>query len=421
MKTALTRLFGLAPPAKKLMAYEDAKRLAGDPDDRTRAKLARRGDVQPEILYFLASDRAAEVRRAIAGNQATPVHADLVLARDGDDEVRCVVAEKVARLAPSLSREQRARVGDIVVEVMRTLANDQLPRVRRILAVELKTATGISPDIVERLARDEDILVAGPVLENSPLLSDEFLLEIIESRPVQGTLDAIARRAGLSNVLADAVVETDKEAAVTALLGNKSAQIREETLDELVDRGERVADWHKPLVARPSLSARAIRRLTEYVTDSLLAILARRDDLAPEMARELAAKVRKGLDREFEPEGASAPGADRSHGDAGMAGIDEAAIWRALSKGRREFVVAAIAAKSGIPQGVVDKIVSLSSAKGIVAVTWKAGLSVQLAEELQTRLARISPTDRLKSKAGRFPLSTDEMQWQLEFFGATGT
>lgn len=419
MKTALTRLFGLAPPAKKLMAYEDSKRLAGDPDDRARVKLARRRDVQPEILYFLANDRAADVRRAIAGNQATPVHADLVLARDGDDDVRCVVAEKVARLAPSLSREQRARVGDIVVEVLRTLANDQLPRVRRILAEELKSATGISADIVERLARDDDILIAGPVLENSPLLSDEFLLEIIESRPVQGTLDAIARRAGLSNALADAVVGTDKEAAVTALLGNKSAQIREETLDELVDRGERVSAWHKPLVVRPSLSARAIRRLTEYVTDSLLAVLALRDDLAPEMARELAAKVRKGLDQELEPDGAS--GSDRSCPDAGMDGIDEAAIWRALSKGRREFVVAAIAAKSGIPQGVVDKIVSLSSAKGIVAVTWKAGLSVQLAEELQTRLARISPTDRLKSKSGKFPLSTDEMQWQLEFFGATGT
>jgi uncharacterized protein (DUF2336 family) len=421
MKTALTRLFGLAPPARKLMAYDDAKRLAADPDDRTRIDLARRGDVQPEILYFLAGDRAVEVRRAIAGNQATPVHADLVLARDADDEVRCAVAEKVARLAPSLSREQRARVGDIVVEVLRTLASDQLPRVRRILAEELKSAAGISADIVERLARDDDVLIAGPVLENSPLLSDEFLLEIIDSRPVQGTLDAIARRAGLSHALADAVVAADKEAAVTVLLGNRSAQIREETLDELVDRGERVSAWHTPLVARPSLSARAVRRLTEYVTESLLAVLARRDDLAPEMARELAARVRQGLDHELEADGASPAGAGISRPDAGMAGVDEAAIWRALSKGRREFVVAAIAAKSGIPQGVVDKIVSLSSAKGIVAVVWKAGLSAPLAEELQTRLARISPTDRLKAKAGKFPLSTDEMQWQLEFFGATGT
>lgn len=210
MKTALSRLFGLKPHAGKLMDYEDAKRQASDADDRKRQKLARRGDAQPEILYFLAQDGSPVVRRAIAGNQATPVQADLVLARDADDEVRCAVAGKVARLAPGLSAEQRARVGDIVVDILRTLATDQLPRVRRILATELKSAAGIPVDVVERLARDPDLLVSAPVLESSPLLSDEFLLEIIASRPVQGALDAIARRAGLSARLSDAIVDTDR-------------------------------------------------------------------------------------------------------------------------------------------------------------------------------------------------------------------
>jgi uncharacterized protein (DUF2336 family) len=418
MKLALTRLFGLAPPAKTLMDYEEAKRLAADPDDRKRAKLARRADVQPEVLYFLAGDKAPEVRRAIAGNHATPVHADLVLARDADDDVRCVVAQKVARLAPGLSAEQRSRVGDIVVEVLRTLATDQLPRVRRILAEELKSATGVPTDVVERLARDDDILVAAPVLESSPLLSDEFLLEIIASRPVQGTLDAIARRAGLGERLSDAIVAADKEAAVTELLGNRSAQIREETLDEIVDRAERVAAWHKPLVSRPSLSARAVRRLTVYVADALLAVLARRDDLDPETAREVAAKVRNGIERELEPgPGSTESAADQARRLAAAGALDEPAILRALDKGRREFVVAAIAHKSGIHQAIVEKVFSLSTAKGIVALVWKAGLSPHLAEQLQTRLGRIAPADRLKAKAGAFPLSQSEMEWQLEFFG----
>jgi uncharacterized protein (DUF2336 family) len=401
------------------MDYDEAKRLAADPEERNRARLARRGDVQPEVLYFLAGDDAPEVRRAIAGNKATPVHADLVLARDADEDVRCVVAQKVARLAPGLSAEQRARVGDIVVEVLRTLAADQLPRVRRILAEELKSATGVPTDVIERLARDDDILVSAPVLEYSPLLSDEFLLEIIASRPVQGTLDAIARRAGLGERLSDAIVAADKEAAVTALLGNRSAQIREETLDEIVDRAERVAAWHKPLVSRPSLSARAIRRLTVYVADALLAVLARRNDLDPETAREVAAKVKKGIERELEP-GANAAEStvDEARRLAAAGQIDEATILRALDRGRREFVIAAIAALSGIQQTAVDKIFSLASAKAIVAVVWKSGLSAHVAEVIQTRLGRIAPADRLKAKSGDFPLTRSEMEWQLEFFGA---
>jgi uncharacterized protein (DUF2336 family) len=401
------------------MDYDEAKRLAADPEERNRARLARRGDVQPEVLYFLAGDDAPEVRRAIAGNKATPVHADLVLARDADEDVRCVVAQKVARLAPGLSAEQRARVGDIVVEVLRTLAADQLPRVRRILAEELKSATGVPTDVIERLARDDDILVSAPVLEYSPLLSDEFLLEIIASRPVQGTLDAIARRAGLGERLSDAIVAADKEAAVTALLGNRSAQIREETLDEIVDRAERVAAWHKPLVSRPSLSARAIRRLTVYVADALLAVLARRNDLDPETAREVAAKVKKGIERELEP-GANAAEStvDEARRLAAAGQLDEATILRALDRGRREFVIAAIAALSGIQQTAVDKIFSLASAKAIVAVVWKSGLSAHVAEVIQTRLGRIAPADRLKAKSGDFPLTRSEMEWQLEFFGA---
>jgi uncharacterized protein (DUF2336 family) len=418
MKTALSRLFGLKPHAGKLMDYEDAMRQAADADDRKRQKLARRGDAQPEILYFLAQDGSPVVRRAIAANQATPVQADLVLARDADVEVRCAVAGKVARLAPGLSAEQRARVGDIVVDILRTLAADQLPRVRHILATELKSAAGIPVDVVERLARDPDLLVSAPVLENSPLLSDDFLLEIIASRPVQGALDAIARRGGLSERLSDAIVDTDREAAITALLGNRSAQIREETLDEIVDRAERVVPWHGPLVSRPRLSTRALRRLTVFVADALLAVLARRDDLDPDTARQVAAKVRQGIEREIDPaDNPEEPAADEARRMAESGELDEASILRALDKGRREFVVAAIATKSGIHQTVVDKVLSLSSAKVIVAIVWKAGFSAELAEQLQMRLGRVSPNDRLKSKAGKFPLTTNEMEWQLEFFG----
>jgi hypothetical protein len=65
----------------------------------------------------------------------------------------------------------------------------------------------------------------------------------------------------------------------------------------------------------------------------------------------------------------------------------------------------------------VQKVVSLASAKGIVAVAWRAGFSVGFAEQLQLRLARIAPGELMRSKdGGAFPMTDEELDWQIEFF-----
>ena len=68
--------------------------MMGNHDERR--ELAQRGDVRPEILYYLASDPDTEVRRNIARNNKAPRHADLLLAKDEKDEVRIDVAGKIA-------------------------------------------------------------------------------------------------------------------------------------------------------------------------------------------------------------------------------------------------------------------------------------------------------------------------------------
>ena len=275
-----------------MMDYEDAKKRAASDSSGTRRKLAKRANVQPEILYFLANDDDPAVRREIAINPSTPVQADQILASDTDEDVRCCVAEKIARLAPGLSDADRDRAGSIVKEVLETLAGDQAVRIRRVLAEELKQARGVPASVVETLARDRDEAVCVPVLETSPLLSDEFLVEIIESGPVKSALEAISGRAGLGADVADALVATDDTSAITSLLSNESAQIREETLDRLADGAADIDAWHAPLVARPSLSARAATTLSQFVTDTLLEDLLQRDDLDPAVTEAIGENVR---------------------------------------------------------------------------------------------------------------------------------
>lgn len=400
--------------------YEEAKHLASDQSPKARRSLAARGDVQPEILYFLADDPDVDVRRAVAGNDATPVQAGLVLAGDTDTDVRCHLAQRIGRLAPQLDEASRDRIGAAVNEVLAKLACDQVPRVRQLLAEELKHAATVSPDVIERLARDTDPSVAAPVLEFSPLLDDDLLLDIIAGTPEGAGLLAISRRKGLSEQVADAVVATDDEKAIGSLLSNKSAQIREETLDALVERAETVPNWHKPLVGRPSLSGRAVRHLAEYVADALLRDLEHRSDIDPQTATALSRTVRSRLgeaDAAGADDGARETADERALKLFQQGKLTEETIAASIDRGERSFVIEALALMADLPVDVVSKTVSMASAKGMVAIAWKAGLTMRTAGQLQLRLARIPPGNVLQGReGGAYPLTEDEMRWQLDFF-----
>ncbi|NKB19098.1 MAG: DUF2336 domain-containing protein [Alphaproteobacteria bacterium] len=430
MSGLLSRLLGRGNSGQGKIDYEQAKELAANESASERQALAARKDVEPEILYFLAEDGDVNVRRAIAANEAAPAHVAPILANDDDEEVRCNLAQRIGKLAPQLNAAAQERIGNIVNDVLEVLAQDQLPRVRQLLAEELKGSDTVPVSVVERLARDDEATVAAPVLEYSPLLDDEILLEIIQGAPESDALTAISNRNNLAESVSEAVVETDDEQAVAALLSNQSAQIREETLDALVNRAPTKSSWHKPLVRRPALSQTSLRRLSEFVASGLLRDLERRRDIDSDTASTINNAMKKRLIDE-PPEATQSSDSDDTQDDeereladekakrlfdAGE--LDEAAIVAALNRGERGFVTEALALMAEIPALVVSKSVAMNSAKGMTSVAWKAGLSMESAVELQLRLARVQPSKVLQQKPGReFPMSDDDMMWQINFFG----
>lgn len=104
------------------ISYEEAKAIAHDGDDTAREELANRDDIAPELLYYLAEDELAAVRRAVAMNSATPMHADLLLARDGDDGVRAALAGKIAEWAAMGGPQESTRLRDMANEALMLLA-----------------------------------------------------------------------------------------------------------------------------------------------------------------------------------------------------------------------------------------------------------------------------------------------------------
>ena len=91
-------------------------------------------------------------------------------------------------------------------------------------------------------------------------------------------------------------------------------------------------------------------------------------------------------------------------------------IPTALRSGDGQFVTAALTARFGLPLEVAKKIFTEQSAKGIIALCWKADLSMKLALALQQKMTQILPMEAIGfAEDDKFPLSNDELIWQLIF------
>ncbi|WP_329331521.1 hypothetical protein OG866_02010 [Streptomyces sp. NBC_00663] len=158
--------------------------FAGLPDPR---RALERCCLEPELEAELVRDGDVEARRALAANPALGAHGVAVLAQDPQDEIRAAVAQR-----RDLTEEQRAAVrhdfdptsmsrtlawvedlhGD--ADAMRRLAASSHPLVRRSVA----RARHLPPDVVARLARDEDRVVRLFLAESCEDAPADMLLDV---------------------------------------------------------------------------------------------------------------------------------------------------------------------------------------------------------------------------------------------------
>jgi len=422
----LKKLIDHIKPKPKLgreLTYEKARSVLETEAEVLHRQLATRADAPPEVLYYLAENGKPPVRALVAANAATPHKADLMLCEDPDDEVRGELARKIARLLPDLSSDDRLRLREATITVLEKLAADHLPRVRRILADELKTSDQVPREIMLKLAHDADTLVAVPIVEYSPLLCDEDLLELIATSTVEGVLEAVARRQVVSEPVSDALVASLDIPAVSALLANPNAQIREQTLDMILEHAEAIEPWHGPLVMRPDLSLRAIRRVAGFVASALVDRLAERNDLDEETMRVLKSRMRSRIDKEesWSDGERDADTAEKEAQTAFEAGkIDDMFLDTAMHAGKRNLCIHALALKAQLPAGTIRRILASRSAKSVTALSWKAGFSMRTAVQMQKSLGHVPHQSTLFAHNGtEYPLPPDEMQWHIDYFGAS--
>ena len=408
-------------PKGKRPNYDQAKVIVENGDGEERRNLAMQEDIEPEILYFLANDKDPLVRREIADNNGTPLQADMILSKDPDEEVRKEVAHKLGRLLPDISFDQQDKLSKMALDILDTLARDQMRDVRAIVSDEIKHARNVPKNVVRRLAEDAESVVSAPVLEYSPLLSDKDLLEIVAFGIESGAMTSIAKRKELPQEVVDAIIESGDENAIPALLENKSAKISEKTIDMIAVEAEGHEEWHPPLVDRGNLPVRTVRRIASFVSAALFERLIENNDVEEKAVDEMRMEVRKRIDSnellETETDAAREKAMERAEKLFKQGKLTEDVVKKAIDVNDSHFTRYAISHMSGLPSEVVRKMLGSGSGKAVTSLCWKAGMTMRTAVQLQRKVAKVRPNSLLQARGGNeYPLTDDDMEWQIEFY-----
>ena len=409
-------------PKGKRPSYDQAKVILENGNVDQRRDLAMHEDIRPEILYYLANDKDPMVRREISDNDGTPLQADMILAEDPDVEVRKELAHKLGRLLPDISSDQQDKLSKMTLDILDTLARDQISDVRAIVSDEIKHARNVPKNVVRRLAMDAERAVSAPVIEYSPLLSDRDLLEIVALGIESGAMTSVARRKDLPEEVVDAIIESGDEEAIPTLLQNKSAKISDKTIDLIAVEAEGREEWHPPLIDRGNLPVRTVRRIASFVSAALFERLIQNNDVEESDVEEMRMEVRKRIDtdelletQEDKARDKAMVRAEKLHKEGKL---DESVVMKAVDLSDTHFTRYAMSHMSGLPSEIVAKMLGSGSGKAVTSLCWKSGMSMRAAVNLQRKVAKIQPNSLLRARGGNeFPLTEDDMEWQLEFYG----
>ncbi|WP_262693823.1 DUF2336 domain-containing protein [Kordiimonas aquimaris] len=417
MLNKLKNIFGGQKELPLTLTVEQEQTILREGTEQQRIQLAERRDARPEVLYYLAEDESVSVRRNIAKNTSTPIQADEILKSDSDEEVRAELARKIGRLVPGLKEEEQKSLRDKSIAVLEDLASDQLPKIRAMVSQEIKDAENVPKQLITRLARDIEDVVCGPILQYSPLLNDDDLREIIAAGISSKALESIANRVVVSEEVSQEIATTLDVPAVSALLTNRNAQIREDTLDQIISQAATVEDLHRPLALRPQLSVRAMKRIAGFVASALVHAMMEQSELSEDQAEELLDKVRERLASEK-------PGDDDEEKYAQTAldyyersMLDDKFVLEQISQNRRELLIQCLAVMADMTVDAVRQVIHSKSGRAVTALCWKAGLTMRTAYEMQTRFALVPTAQLLHAKHGtKYPIKDDELEWHLSYF-----
>ena len=292
------------------------------------------------------------------------------LLSDPSEDARAEVAAKVATQFTDIALAPRER--ELAHEILGYLVHDVAVNVREALSRCLNDVPNAPRNIVLQLARDIDA-VAIPVLEMSPVLTDEDLVGLVYyGSPAKQS--AIAGRPLVAAPVSEALALKGDRAAVLRLIANAGAVINEEAATMLVERYADDADIAAPLVQRPELPGTLVERLIAMVSEQMRDYLIEHHEMDGRVAATLEEQARERTTTDaivqMSDAAIQALVAQLIEGKRLTATL----ILRAACAGNMRFVEEAFAALTSVPQERIWRLIHDVGALGFRAVYARAGM-----------------------------------------------
>jgi uncharacterized protein (DUF2336 family) len=275
----------------------------------------------------------------------------------GSRAKRVETLQRITRLfldGASRYNDEHVRLFD---EVLGRLIEEIETKARAELSHRLAPVSNAPVKVLRKLANDDDISVAGPVLTEAPRLSDADLVGVAKTKG-QAHLRAISGRKAIGESVTDVLVRRGDREVVRRVADNRGARISDTSFSSLIKRAEGDDVLAEKVGLRPDVPERLFQELliqaTEVVQQRLLAFA------KPETRTE----IRRVLNKVSGEVGARAAPRDYAAAQRVVLALhqagkmNEAALSDFCKAGKYEEAVVSLAALSKVPVDVADRLMN---------------------------------------------------------------
>jgi uncharacterized protein (DUF2336 family) len=331
--------------------------------------------------------------------------------------------------ADGFNGEQIALFDNVLERLVRTIELRSVADVSARIALaemssQLASVAKAPPSVVRRLARHDEIAIAGPVLTESARLSNDDLIEIAQTKSEPHLL-AISGRWWLNEIVTDVILARHYPKVSRRLVNNPGARVSAQGFAIVLKQAEADSELAVDAGLRVDLPAELRRQLLRHATETVRSRLLSRapQHLFEEIRNAITAAV-AGADREMS--------AVRDFGEAKRlvaelsrnGKLDEAALLGFARQRRYAETIAALAELSGSTLEVVRPLMQSLRDDGVLIPCKVAGLNwVTVSAVLDSRFTSglMGPHELARAKTQFARITMDDARRLLRFWQVRST
>jgi uncharacterized protein (DUF2336 family) len=279
------------------------------------------------------------------------------IVRHGDPQRRAEAARRITELFLQGAANLRPAHVELFDGVLVDLVPHTETPARADLAERLSLLANAPRALVGQLAREDELLIAGPLLRRSPVIDEQVLIEIAGVKG-QGHLLAMSERPTLSSDLTDVIVRRGDREVVRRAAGNSGAHFSPAGYSTLVKRANQDAVLTLTVGQRDDLSGPQLKELLAGSVD----IVRRRlfDVVKPGRQAEIKQAIGEisGVSEQVESRRDFAPAQRKILALHNAGELNESALLGFAKAYQYEEAVAALAAMSSVNIATLDRLIT---------------------------------------------------------------